>query len=113
MIDKNVRNYLLLYGASVAFANVVDGPWRRWSREAKNFNGWTAMHLLWGGIAYKFDLSLNQTLALSVLNEAVELWLRKNHPVAMWGDPESKLNVAIDVAANAGGWLAARKLLGE
>ena len=111
MIDKNVQKYLLLYGASVGLANVFDGPWRRWSSKA-NFNGWTSMHVLWGGIAYKFKLSLNQTIALSVLNEAVELWLRKNHPVAMWGDPESNLNIAIDVSANIGGWLAARKLLG-
>ena len=112
MLNQNLKEYISLYVASVAFVNLVPGPWRKWSRYGEPLDAWTGMHFLWGAIARHYGLSFNEMMVLSLGNEIAEDFIRKNIPQFKWGKGESFSNIYLDVAANAAGWLAARQIWG-
>jgi hypothetical protein len=93
-----------LFLAYVTAIHLVDGPWRRWKkgREGDALDPWTLSHVASGFIANRMGVGEGEFMALGVVNEVAELWIRENRPDLLWGEPESPGNVAADIAAN---WL--------
>ena len=103
---------MALYGGYVFFLHAVDGPWRHWKdgREGQAVDPWTVQHVLWGALGSYMGLAPTQVLLLSSLNEMAEAWVRKTHPDALWGSPESTHNVFMDLVATLAGWKLAELL---
>ena len=95
--------YVLSYGAYVAILHAVDGPWRSWKvgREGKTLDPWTLQHVAWGALAGLAGITQLELLGLGVLNELVELGVRRARPDLLWGSPETIANVAGDLVAAA------------
>lgn len=104
--------FVALYGAYVAGLHLIDGPWRSWKRghEGQPVDPWTASHVVWGMIANRMGVPLEQFMALGTINEAVEVGVRAVRPDLLWGTPESPANVITDMAANWAGWELANRL---
>lgn len=102
-MERKLVPFLLAYGGYVLTLHLVVGPWRSWSR-GEALDNWTLTHVAWGAIAKRMGLSARELLVLSLLNEGVEWWLRRNRPDLLWGEPETLLNVALDLGATGVGW---------
>ena len=91
---RGVVPFLALYAGYVTFLHVSPGPWHRWKvgREGSPTDPWTGQHILWGVIAQRMGLTLNQLMALGTLNEVGELLIAEYQPHWLWGQPESKAN---------------------
>ncbi len=99
---KTRAGFLLAYALYVAFLNTVPGPWRDWKGEkAKATDPWTLQHVIWGAIASAAGYSQKELLALGLLNELVELAVRRLRPDLLWGTPETPANVVVDLLAAA------------
>ena len=111
---NNVVKYSLLFAASVAAIHLVkNGPWRTWKQgrfEGKAVDPWTLQHVMWGMIANRMGLTVEQHAVLGAINEVGELWIRRNRPGSLWGTPESPVNVAVDLLANTAGWYLADRI---
>ena len=108
MTDRhaNTGGFLAIYAAWVVLVNTTPGPWRSWNRGAR-IDTWTGTHVAFGVLAQRMGLSLAQITALGAINEVGEAWIRAHRPDLLWGEPESPPNIAVDIAANAAGWLLA------
>jgi hypothetical protein len=104
--QDNMGRFLAVYAAWVVLVNTTPGPWRGWSRGAQ-IDTWTGTHVAFGALAQRMGLSLAQITALGVANEVGEAWIRAHRPDLLWAAPESRQNIAVDIAANAAGWLLA------
>jgi hypothetical protein len=67
-------------------------------------------HIGFGALAYHMGVTLPQITALGAANEAGESWIRANRPDLLWGEPETRQNIAVDILANPAGWLLAEWL---
>jgi hypothetical protein len=106
-MEPNVVRYILAYAGYALAVNVVPGPWQSWRREGGSVDGWTATHLFWGALSRRYGINLKVLMLLGVLNEVAEAAIRETRPELLWGAPEDPRNVAVDIMANAAGWLAA------
>ncbi len=104
--------YSAAYAAYVAFLHAVDGPWRHWKdgHEGQAVDPWTYQHVLWGGIGAAMGLTARQVLILGSVNELVEWGVRTYRPDLLWGSPESRANVFMDLVASLAGWKLAELL---
>ena len=109
---SNTAKFSALFLAYVTVLHTIDGPWRSWTqkRPGAAIDAWSLTHVAWGAIANRMDISFSDWMAMGALNEAVEAWIRQNRPDLLWGDPETGLNVAADLVANAAGWLVSDAL---
>lgn len=101
--------YVGLFSAVVVGIHVVPGPWRHWS-DGKVVDKWWLTHIVWGWLGARMNQSLDQQMALTAANEAIEAWARNHRPDLTWGGHETPANVAMDFVGNAlGWWLGARR----
>lgn len=96
--------YIAAYAGFVAAMHVVDGPWQRWTK-GKTVDMWTLTHVAWGAVARRMRVPFGTFMLLAATNEVVEWWVRENRPDMLWGTPESRANVAMDLVTNAAGYL--------
>ena len=106
--------FVALYTSYVLALHAIDGPWKHWKEgyEGRAFDPWSFQHVIWGLIAQRMGLERNQIMALSAINEAVEMGVRAVRPDLLWGSPETPLNVITDLGATWAGWEMGRFLPG-
>lgn len=102
-MSKNLPAYVIAFLGVGVLVNKTPGPWKTWDKGTVVDN-WTWAHLAWGWIAKKMGVTFEELLALGVINELGEAWIRNNRPEWTYGGPESGLNIAADIAANQVGW---------
>lgn len=98
-----MRKFVALYLAYVAALHYVDGPWKGWKKGAVVDN-WTYTHIVWGMIAKKMGLTLDELFLLEVINELGEGIVRETRPDLTFGSPESWSNIGMDFVSTNVGW---------